>query len=98
MKAQKIEVNRELIERLSWLSRISISDEEIERLSVEIGIIMNYIDDILSLEVGDEEITHLSQGRLREDSQEYEIEKGRELLSQAVLEEGYVKAPKVFKG
>ncbi|HEU97643.1 MAG: Asp-tRNA(Asn)/Glu-tRNA(Gln) amidotransferase subunit GatC [Fervidicoccaceae archaeon] len=91
-------VNEELIERLSWLSRIKLSVEERERLSKEIVMILGYIDDILSLDVGNEEITHLSEGRLREDSPIYEIEMGRELLGQAILEEGYVKGPKVFKG
>jgi len=94
----KIEINDELIDRLSWLSRIKLSEEEKERLSREIGLILSYIDDILSLNVGNETVTHIAEGRLRDDDPQIGIETGRELLSQAIIQDGYVKAPKVFKG
>jgi len=94
----KIEINDELIEKLSWLSRIKLSEEEKERLSREIKLILSYIDDILSLNVGNEAVTHLAEGRLRDDDPQIGVETGRELLSQAIIQDGYVKAPKVFKG
>jgi len=98
MPAENIELSEELVDKLSWLSRIKLSEEEKIKLLAEIKIILSYIDEILTLEAGSEEITHLAQGRVREDIKLNSTETGMELLHQSIIEDGYVKAPKVYKG
>ncbi|MEM0020638.1 MAG: hypothetical protein QW039_01515 [Fervidicoccaceae archaeon] len=98
MNHKKIELNYELVDRLAWLTRIKLTEEEKKRLLEEIEIILSYINDILSLDIGAEEVTHLSPGTLRDDVVQIDVENGIDLLHQSILENGYVKGPKVYKG
>lgn len=91
-----IKINEALVEELSKLVRISLSREEVERLIGELELLLGYINDILEMPVeGCEEFLYPNPvGRLRADEPSFEG-KGRKHLLGALLEEGYVKAPRV---
>ncbi len=99
MEKIKIRIDDELIERMMWLSKLRLDEQEREKIKEDIRLLLNYISDILEINVSDtEELLYPNlSDNVREDIPSIE-EKGREHLGNAVLENGFVKAPKVFKG
>lgn len=93
---ERITINRDTVLHLSWLARISLSEEEIEKMQKELSMILSYMEDILTIDVQSEESMYFSQGRLRKD--EVVASEGENALPQEVLEDKFVKGPKVYKG
>jgi aspartyl/glutamyl-tRNA(Asn/Gln) amidotransferase C subunit len=95
MKHPKID--KEKVEHLEWLARVHLSPDEKTRMMEEIDLLLGYIDDIFSIDVGDkEEYLYPSPGHYRKD---IVTEKGDgiSLLNNAMLEKRHVKAPSVVE-
>ncbi len=95
---QRKTIDRKLVENLEELSKIKLSREEEEKMVDEIKVLLNYIDDIFSIEVEDiEPYLHPVPGNYRDDEEKGWGASGRELLEGAVMERGFVVAPSVVE-
>ncbi len=94
----EIRIDNDLIEHMSWLSRVKLTDEEKNKLKKEIELLIEYINDVLEINVESEtEYLYPSTIHYRDDVPDGDEEKGRQLLSGAVIDKGFVRAPKVVK-
>ena len=98
MGGKGIEVSDELVEHLEWLARIRLSGEERERLKRDLALLLDYFSQVVEAGVeGEEELLYPNPGgRLREDRPEPQGDP-REHLGNALVEGGFVKAPRVVK-
>ncbi len=94
----EVRVDEDLVEYLCRLGRVKLSSEERRRLVREIEILLDYINDIFDIE-GVENLTPLLypgvETHVRRD--EPVKSEGRVHLSNAILENGFVKAPRVVE-
>jgi len=97
-KKVEVRVDEELVEYLCRLGRIKLTQDEKKRLKKEIKILLNYINDILAIEGVEEAEELLYPGgytHLREDKPV--VGDGRRHLEGAIIEDGFVKAPRVVE-
>ncbi|MGC8557341.1 MAG: Asp-tRNA(Asn)/Glu-tRNA(Gln) amidotransferase subunit GatC [Fervidicoccus sp.] len=91
------DINREIINHLSFLSRIKLDEDEVEKMIEDLKMIKSYIDEVLSIEVEDEGEIYLTTGRLREDEVTNQMINPADFIKPEFIEDGYIKGPKVSK-
>jgi aspartyl-tRNA(Asn)/glutamyl-tRNA(Gln) amidotransferase subunit C len=87
-------VTKEQVKHLGWLSRIELSEDELERDTVQIEAIIRYLDKLDSAELGETEPVLVMKdfSGLREDSP---AEFGSDPLGTGHRKDGYVKGPRM---
>ena len=98
MTRRRIVIDDELIDHLQWLARLKLDEGERARLKKELEALLDYFEQVVSVEAGGEELLYPNpSGRFRPDEPQPSGDP-REHLANAVVEDGYVRAPKVVKG
>ena len=87
-------VTKDQVSHLGWLSRIELSDEEIERNTGQIEQIIKYLDKLDSITLDETEAISVKKdfSELREDTPEAF---GADPLGTAHRKDGYVKGPRM---
>jgi aspartyl-tRNA(Asn)/glutamyl-tRNA(Gln) amidotransferase subunit C len=87
-------VTKEQVSHLGWLSRIELSDEELERNTGQIEQIIKYLDklDSITLNETDAIVVKKDFSELRDD---IPVEFGSDPLGTAHRKDGYVKGPRM---
>lgn len=87
-------VTRDLVSHLAWLSRINLTEEEIERNTGQIEEIIKYLDKLDSIALGEAETisTKKDISELREDNPH---EFAADTFPTAQRKDGYVKGPRM---
>lgn len=93
------DITDEFISHLEWLARIRLNEEERLRLRRELALLLKYINDVLDIDVDgyDPYIYPKPSMELREDVPVADPSPLSHLEG-ALLEDGFVKGPKVVKG
>jgi aspartyl-tRNA(Asn)/glutamyl-tRNA(Gln) amidotransferase subunit C len=89
-------VSKDELRHLGWISRINLSEEEIETFHHQLGDTIKYIDVLETFDSENLTLDYLEVdfSNLREDKT---IEFTRDLISKSSLaQEGYVKGPKMI--
>lgn len=91
-------IEDDFISHLEWLARIELDKTEKERLRKELIQLMNYIDHVLKIDTtGFEPLIYPKPSmELREDVPRMNDDHSVHLIG-ALLENGYVKGPRVIK-
>ena len=95
-----MKITREIIEHVANLARLTLTEQEIERLTSEMGSIIEYVDKLDELDTSDVAPTsHVIpvQNVLREDRVEESYDRGKILANAPRQENGYFKVPKVVE-
>lgn len=87
-------VTRDQVRHLGWLSRIEMSDEELERNTGHIEAIIKYLDKLDSISLAEAEAISVKKdySDLRDD---LPAEFGSDPLGTAHRKDGYVKGPRM---
>lgn len=87
-------VTKEEIKHLGWLSRIELSDEEIDRYTAQIEQIVAYLDKLDSMPLGEAEVikTRKDFADLRAD---HEQAFGSDPVGTKYRKDGFVKGPRM---
>ena len=88
------DVTKEQIKHLGWLSRIELSEEELERNTEHIEEIIKYLDKLDSIELKEAEpiLVKKDFSKLRDDDPH---EFGADPFGTAYRKDGYVKGPRM---
>lgn len=99
MPESRPRIDDELVDHLEWLARVKLSPGERERLKRELELLLDYFSQVVEHEPpeGGELLYPNPSGRLRDDVPE-DRSTAREHIANALVEEGYVRAPRVVKG
>jgi aspartyl-tRNA(Asn)/glutamyl-tRNA(Gln) amidotransferase subunit C len=87
-------VTKDQVSHLGWLSRIELSDEELERNTSQIEQIIKYLDKLDSITLDETEAISVKKdfSELRDDTPE---EFGSDPLGTVHRKDGYVKGPRM---
>lgn len=87
-------VTRDLVGHLGWLSRINLTEEELERNTAQIEEIIKYLDKLDSIALSEAETitTKKDFSELRDDNPH---EFGSDPLRTVPRKDGYVKGPRM---
>ena len=87
-------VTKELVGHLGWLSRINLTEEELERNTAQIEEIIKYLDKLDSIALSEAETitTRKDFSELRDDNPR---EFGSDPFRTAPRKDGYVKGPRM---
>jgi aspartyl-tRNA(Asn)/glutamyl-tRNA(Gln) amidotransferase subunit C len=87
-------VTKEQVSHLGWLSRIDLSEEELERTTAQIEEIIKYLDKLDSISLSDAEAISIRKdfSELREDSP---VEFPSDPFGTPYRKDGYVKGPRM---
>ena len=86
-------VTKDQVKHLAWLSRIELSEEELERNTARIEEIISYLDKLDSIALEDEPISLKKDfSELRED---IPSEFGADPFGTAHRKDGYIKGPRM---
>ena len=88
-------VTREEVKHLGWLAKIEMSDEEVQRYTVQIEEIISYLNKLDTIPL--EQITPIAMKKnfseLRKDASEAFVEDS--VLGTAYRKDGFVKGPRM---
>ena len=87
-------VTKEEVKHLGWLSRIELSDEEIDRYTAQIEQIVAYLDKLDSMPLGEAEVikTRKDFADLRADQEQVF---GSDPIGTKYRKDGFVKGPRM---
>lgn len=99
--SEKEEFSKETIDHISKLALLDLSDEEKEKLSKELGDILNYFKKLDDLDTSNiEPTTHPIDGLknvFREDEPWESLSNEEALKNAKHKKDGYIKAPRILK-
>ncbi len=91
-------ISNDEVKKLGDLSRISVTDDQVEEFKGDLDAILAYVDQIQSVDVGDVEVEYLIKNVVREDenpSQPGEFTK--DILKEAPdTQDGFIKVNKIL--
>ena len=88
-------VSKEHVKHLAWLSRLDLSNEELEKYHIEIEKIIEYLNRLDNITLSDVEPRYNKKSVLEFRNDE-ELETGTDLSKTTKnIKDGYVKAPKM---
>jgi len=95
-----MQVSKDLIRKTAHLSRLQFSEEEEEKLSVDMGKIIDWMDKLNELDTtGVEPLIHMSHelNRLRPDVAKEPLAHDRALVNAPKKDSNYFRVPKVIE-
>ncbi len=95
-----MKISKETIEHVARLARLNLTDEEKEKLTLEMGSIITYVDKLNKLDTSDIQPTaHVMPLRnvFREDRIESSYDREKVLANAPSKEDGCFKVPKVVE-
>ncbi|WP_026486623.1 Asp-tRNA(Asn)/Glu-tRNA(Gln) amidotransferase subunit GatC [Caldanaerobius polysaccharolyticus] len=93
-------IDRETVLHVARLARLKLSEEEIERMSVELGNILDYINKLSELDIeGVEPTAHILPVKnvFREDVVCKSLDKDKVLMNTQYQEDGCFKVPNIIE-